>query len=285
MTDYVAITPARDEEQLLPGLISSLLSQDVRPKLWIVLDDGSSDRTPEILDRAAGDHPWIEVHHLPRNRPRAAGGESIIMQFLPREVWGRYDFVLRLDADLTFDKDLTRVLIREFSRDPHLGIAGATLLEPSEKHWRELRQPAFHTHGAVKMYSRACFAAIGGLEAGLGWDTIDEACAMMNGFRTRHFRHIRAFHHRPQGRAGGRWIGRVNAGRAAYQAGYSPLFMLARAAIKTLQPPFSASGVAMLAGFFEGYLARQPRAASLELVRFVREQQLRRLLLKESLWR
>ncbi len=84
MTAYVAITPARDEEQFLPDLISSLLSQDIRPQLWIVLDDGSSDRTPEILDRAAGDHPWIEVHHLPRSRSRAAGGESIIMQHLPR---------------------------------------------------------------------------------------------------------------------------------------------------------------------------------------------------------
>ena len=201
MTNYVAITPARDEEQLLPGFISSLLSQDIGPKLWIVLDDGSSDRTPEILDRAAGDHSWIEVHHLPRNRPRAAGGESIIMRFLPREVWELSDFILRLDADLTFCKDLARLLMREFAREPKLGIAGATLLEPSAQGWQELRQPSFHTHGAVKMYSRACFAAIGGLAAGLGWDTIDEACAMMKGFRTRHFRHIRAFHHRPQGRA------------------------------------------------------------------------------------
>ncbi len=285
MTDYVAITPARDEEQYLPGLISSLLSQDIHPQLWIVLDDGSSDRTAEILDRAAGDHRWIEVHHLPRNRPRAAGAETIVRQFLPREVWSRHDFVLRLDADLTFGKDLARLLIREFSRDSRLGIAGATLLEPCANGWQELRQPAFHTHGAVKMYSRACFAGIGGLKAGLGWDTIDEACAMMQGFRTRHFRHVRAYHHRPQGRAGGRWTGRINAGRAAYEAGYSPLFMLARAAIKTIQPPLSANGIAMLAGFLEGYLERRPRAASPELMKFVREQQVRRLLLKESLWR
>jgi poly-beta-1,6-N-acetyl-D-glucosamine synthase len=285
MNDYVSITPARDEEQHLPGLITSLASQDIRPKLWIVLDDGSSDRTPEILDRAAGDHPWIEVHHLPRDRPRAAGGESIIMQFLPRELWECFDFVLRLDADLSFGKEMSRLLLREFEREPRLGIAGAVLLEPTPDGWCEVRQPVFHTRGAVKMYSRACFSAIGGLEAGLGWDTIDEARAMMAGFRTRHFRHIRARHHRPQGQAGGRWKSRVAAGRAAYQIGYSPLFLLARAAGKSLQPPFALGGAALLAGYLEGYVARRPRAASPELVRFVRDQQLRRLMLRESLWR
>ncbi len=285
MIDYVAITPARDEEQYLPGLISSLASQDIRPRLWIVLDDGSSDRTPDILDRAAGDHPWIDVHHLPRNRPRAAGGESIIMKFLPREVWERFDFILRLDVDLSFGNGMVRLLLREFARDRRLGLAGATLMEPTPDGWREVRMPAFHTRGAVKMYSRECFAAIGGLEAGLGWDTIDELRAMMAGFRTRHFRHICALHHRPQGNAGGRWRSKVAAGRAAYQIGYSPLFMLVRAAGTSLRRPLTLSGAALLAGFFEGYLARRPRAASPELVRFVREQQMNRLLLRESLWR
>ena len=89
--------------------------------------------------------------------------------------------------------------------------------------------PSFHTRGAAKLYSSACFAAIGGLEAGLGWDTIDEVRAMMLGFSTRNFRHIRAYHHRPQGTDGGLWQGRKAAGRAAYNVGYSPVFLMARA--------------------------------------------------------
>jgi biofilm PGA synthesis N-glycosyltransferase PgaC len=285
MNTYVAITPARDEERFLPGLISSVASQTFPPNLWVIVNDGSSDRTGEILDRAAGDHPWIEAHHLPRGGTRAAGGESVIMRFLPRGLWERFDFILRLDADLTFGPELAYLLMREFARDGGLGIAGAALLEPSPDGWREIRQPAFHTRGAIKMYSRACFAAIGGLEAGLGWDTIDEARAMMLGFRTRHFRHLRAFHHRPLGRAGGWWRHRIAQGHAAYQVGYAPLFMFARAVRKTLEPPFTLGAMALLAGFIEGYLARWPRAAAPELVRFVRAQQLRRLMLKESLWR
>ncbi len=105
MTRIVAITPARDEAALLPGLISSMISQSHRPERWIVIDDGSADRTAEIIDSAAKAYPWIEPHHLPRNRPRAAGGESVIMQFLPASEWQTWDFLLRLDADLSFAPD------------------------------------------------------------------------------------------------------------------------------------------------------------------------------------
>jgi biofilm PGA synthesis N-glycosyltransferase PgaC len=285
MNSYLAITPARDEEKLLPGLVASMVAQTVKAARWIIIDDGSADATGAIIDQAARKHSWIEPHHLPLNQPRAAGGESIIMRFLPTETWGRYDFILRLDADLSFRPNFVELLLAEFARDPLLGVAGATLYEPSDAGWREIRAPRFHTRGAVKMYSRACFAAIGGLEGGLGWDTIDEARAMMLGFRTRSFRHICALHHRPQGGAGSIWRARLAAGRAAYRAGYSPIFMFARATRQSLARPILLGGALMLAGYFEGYLRRWPKAASPELVRFIRGQQLRRLLLVRSSWR
>jgi hypothetical protein len=135
------------------------------------------------------------------------------------------------------------------------------------------------------MYSRKCFQAIGGLEPGLGWDTIDETHALMLGYRTWSFRHIRALHHRPQGQASGPIRARLALGRAAYYAGYSPAFMMVRAVRRSLAfPPLMAS-VLMLAGFFEGYLRHWPRPATPELIKFVRRQQIRRLLMMESLWR
>ncbi|MGZ6252727.1 MAG: glycosyltransferase family 2 protein [Candidatus Binataceae bacterium] len=208
MKRYIAITPARDEERLLPRLLVSMVAQTRRPERWIVIDDGSTDRTGEILDRAAHYHPWIEPQHLPRGGARAPGGESVIMRFLPREAWEGYDAILRLDADLTFKPQFAELLLAEMEKDPRLGIAGPTLYETQGARWCEIPAPSFHTRGAAKLYSSACFAAIGGLEAGLGWDTIDEVRAMMLGFGTRNFRHIRADHHRPQGAAGGLWQGR-----------------------------------------------------------------------------
>jgi cellulose synthase/poly-beta-1,6-N-acetylglucosamine synthase-like glycosyltransferase len=284
MTNYLAVTPARDEERLLPGLIRSLAAQKYRPTRWIIIDDGSSDSTAEIADQAAARYPWIEVHHLARNRPRAPGGESVVMRFLSGESLPHYDFILRLDADLTFDPDFMELLLAEFDRDPVLGIAGPVLYEEHQGRWHEIRVPSFHIRGAAKVYSRQCFAAIGGLEAGLGWDTVDEAHAMMLGFRTRSFPHIRAYHLRPQGAAGGAWRARLAAGRAAYLAGYSPLFMIARALRNSIAWPPFAGGMLMLAGFTEGYLRRWPRSVTPDLIRFVRRQQVRRLFLLESLW-
>lgn len=282
---FIAITPARDEENFLPRLIASMAAQTLQPARWIIIDDGSTDGTAQILDVAAQIHPWIDVKHLPVGRERLPGGESILMQFLPKEVWQDYDAILRLDADLSFKPDFAELLATEFARDPKLGIAGSTLFEPEGTEWREIRTPSFHTRGAVKMYSRACFEAIGGLSSGLGWDTIDEALAMMLGFKSRSFRHVRAYHHRPQGSAGGYLKGNLAAGRAAYNVGYHPLFLMMRAAKRGLSWPPVIGGIYLLAGYLEGYFRRLRKTASPELVKFIRRQQLRRLLMMESVWR
>ncbi len=282
---FIAITPARDEEKLLPGVIASMTAQTLRPERWIVIDDGSTDASGDMLDQAAMRHPWIDPKHLPVRRERMAGGESILMQFLPEREWKDYDAILRIDADISFKPDFCELLATEFKRDPALGIAGATLFEPEASAWREIRSPRFHTRGAVKMYSRECFKAIGGLSSGLGWDTLDEASAMMLGFKSRSFRHIRAYHHRPQGAAGGYLRGHIAAGRAAYNVGYHPLFLMIRAAKHGLAWPPVVGGVFLLGGYVEGYLRRNRKIASPELIKFIRKQQLRRLLMMESVWR
>lgn len=284
MSRYVAITPAKDEEKFLPALISSMAHQTATPSRWIVIDDGSTDTTASILDDAAAQYPWIEVHHLAPKAIRGEGGESVVMRFLPNAVWEEYDYIFRLDADLSFGPEMISELLAEFSRDNSLGIAGPTLYEPDGGEWKEMPVPRFHTRGAAKLYSHACFSAIGGLETGLGWDTIDEAHAMMRGFKSRSFRHIRAFHHRPQGNATGAWKSRLAAGRAAYRIGYSPLFMFVRAMRNAAERPLIIGGMLMLAGYLRGYLRSTP-TSSPELIRFVRRQQLRRLFWMESQWR
>ncbi len=293
MKSYIVVTPARDEEKLLPQIIASMTRQTCLPTRWIVIDDGSADATPAILDAAAAAHPWIDPQHLARNRPRAPGGESVVMQFIPLSTAENYDYVLRLDADLTFEPDFAESMLAEFDRDPKLGIAGPTLWEPSgdasaqsssAQAWHEIAMPAFHTRGAAKMYSRDCFRAIGGLDAEIGWDTLDEARAMMLGYRTQSFRHIKARHHRPQGAASG-WKARIAAGESAYKVGYSPLFMIARAARQTFASPFPFAGALLMGGYLKGYVQRGRRSAGPELIKFIRQQQMRRLLLRDSLWR
>jgi biofilm PGA synthesis N-glycosyltransferase PgaC len=284
-TTYLAITPARDEESFLPGLIESMAAQTRPPLLWILIDDGSRDATGRLMDDAAARYPWIRVHHILRDGPRDPGGEGVIMKYLPEADRNRVDFIFRVDADISFGPNLAESLMWEFVRNPKLGIASAVLYEPSADGWRMAGGPGFHTRGATKMYSRECFRAIGGLTSGLGWDTIDEAKAAMLGFTTRSFAHIRARHHRPAGAAGG-WVrAGLAPGIAAYQAGYSPLFMLARAAYKVVEKPYGLRAALLLAGYFQGYLRGESRAADPTLIRFIRRHQHRRLMGLQTIWR
>src|SRR6202171_4338897 len=143
MDRYIAITPARDEEQFLPGLIASMAAQTRLPERWIVIDDGSADGTAQLLDEAARQHRWIEPIHLPRNSPREAGGGSGGMQFRPRDCWQNGDFILRLDADLSFEPNFVELMQKEFVKNPKLGIAGARLYEPISDGW----------HGVAELHS------------------------------------------------------------------------------------------------------------------------------------
>ena len=281
---YIAITPARDEEAFLPDMIASMVAQALVPTRWIIIDDGSEDRTGEIIDKAAQQYSWIDAKHLPRGRKREPGGESVIMRFLPKSLWQDVDYIVRFDSDLLFEGDYIERLLAECERDPKLGIVSGCLIEPVGGEWQLNQIPSFHTRGPSKIYSRACFEAIAPLDSGLGWDTIDEVKAMMHGFRTRNFRNITAYHRRTTGSAQGILRGRYFQGTTAYYVGYSPLFALARAARMMFTPPFVKGAAAFLGGFYSGYLYRQPQVDDPQLIKFIRDQQIRRLTFRDSVW-
>jgi hypothetical protein len=86
------------------------------------------------------------------------------------------------------------------------------------------------------------------------------------------------------GAADGRWRVLSAGGKAAYHAGYSPLFIAARAARRALSGPFVLGGILLISGYAAAYLRAERPAAEPELVRFVRRQQLRRLFFRDTLW-
>ncbi len=283
--DYTAVTPAYNEEALLPNLIRSMTAQTLKPKRWIIINDGSTDRTAGIIDRAAAEYPWIEAYHLPIRRERAPGGESAVMRCLRERSWSDCDFLFRVDADVTFEPDYVALLMAEFKQNPKLGIAGGTLHEHRKGRWIAASTPEFDASGPSKIYSRECFQAIGGIEGEQGWDTVDEMRALMLGFETRGFRHVRTYHHRPMQSASGNWRGQMHRGEAAYNAGYSPMFMLARSLRHLFTKPWMMGGALMLIGYLRPWLRRRPMLADPELVRFTRAQQRRRLMFAKTLWR
>ena len=284
---YVLISIVRDEEPFLPETIRSVVSQSRLPLGWFVLDDGSADRTAAILADAAAAHSWIRVTTDARRERRSAGeatsnGFNRLAADALRLAPGA---IVKIDGDMSFEPDYFDRLLREMEADPRLGIVGGRALEPHRNgSWGLVRIPAYHVHGATKVYRAECLEQIGPLVSGPGWDTADIIRARLAGWTTRSLADVRFRHLRVTGKAAGRLRNLWVKGRAAYRLGYSPLFALARALRNMVRVPYVLGGVAFLMGFASGYGASETRLLGPEeIVRF-RRQQMRALLGRRSWW-
>ncbi len=285
---YIVITPIRNEEANIGRTIDSIAAQKVRPTRWVLVNDGSSDRTAAIADAAAARHNWITaVHRADRGFRKSGAGviEAFYDGYL--KIQGTpWDFLVKLDGDLSFDPDYFAKCFQQFELDSKLGIGGGTIcLQVDGAPVVETPgDPVFHVRGATKIYRRACWEAIGGLVRSPGWDTIDEMKANMLGWRTHTFKEVVLIQHRPTGRAESVWKDWVKNGLANYMTGYHPLFMLLKCLKRSWRRPVLVSASGLAWGFLGGYLRRLPRAAGPELIRYVRREQVKRLLLRPSLW-
>jgi biofilm PGA synthesis N-glycosyltransferase PgaC len=285
---YIIIVPARNEEANLRGTIASVVAQTVRPHRWIIVNDGSTDQTGTIADEAARIYPWISVvHRADRGFRRNGGGVMDTFydgfKLVESEQW---DYLVKLDGDLTFAPDYFEKCLERFERDPSLGIGGGTIcIETGTGVEVESKgDPAFHVRGATKIYRRACWDAIGGLLRETGWDTLDEVKANMLGWHTFTFKELRLIHHRHTGGADGSWKNWVKNGRANYVVGYHPLFMFCKCARRLFERPYVVGGVGLLYGFLSGYVLRAKSIEEPEVIRYLRRQQMRRLFFQSSIW-
>ena len=163
---YVIISPVRDEEANLALIIESVLRQTVQPKEWVIVDDGSTDLTASIAHSYAREHDWIKVCHRDNRGFRKSGGGVVDAfndgyRLLSFNEW---DFIVKLDGDLSFGPEYFQSCFHAFQGDWRLGIAGGTIFNVIKGQEYRENCPAFHVRGATKIYRRACWDAIGG-----GW--------------------------------------------------------------------------------------------------------------------
>jgi biofilm PGA synthesis N-glycosyltransferase PgaC len=285
---YIVITPVRNEEKYLPGTIQCMAGQTILPAQWLLIDDGSTDDTGRILDEAAARFKWITVIHR-KDRGFRQAGSGVMQAFYEgyRAVGSQaWQFLVKLDGDLTFSKDYFENCFKRFAANPKLGIAGGLIcsevngvLEAESK-----IDPAFHVRGATKIYRRECWDQIGGLITAPGWDTVDEVKANMVGWSTCTFSDLPLVHHRPAGMAYGQWSNVFKNGRANYVAGYHPLFMFVKCLRRTIEKPYLIEACGLWAGFVSGYLKRIPQVPDPGVIKYFRQQQINRLLGRKSLW-
>jgi len=287
MTRYVIITPARDEEEHIQATLESICDQTVRPAEWMIVDDGSSDRTGAIIDHYSAQFPWIRAIHRPDRGFRKAGG-GVVDAFnegyrsLRCNDW---DFIVKLDGDLRFAPDYFQRCFEHFRRHPQLGIGGGEIYHDLGHELKLEACPRFHVRGATKIYRRACWHAIGGLWAGAGWDTIDEVKANMLGWKTRTFEDLPLVHLRPTGAAEGRLRDCVKHGLVCYTCGYHPLFVLVSCLYRVVRKPYLLGSLAITWGFLKAHFTHTSRLEDRQLTSYLRLQQLRRLCGLESIWR
>jgi poly-beta-1,6-N-acetyl-D-glucosamine synthase len=285
---YVVITPVRNEAAFVDRTIESMAAQTLRPQQWVIVDDGSTDGTSRILETAAGQHAWVTVVTRADRGSRKSGG-GVVEAFydgysaLDQASW---DFLVKLDGDLTFGSDYFARCLAHFDQDPRLGIGGGTVcvVDGGQTRIDSPGDPPFHVRGATKIYRHACWDQISPLVRAPGWDTIDEVKANMHGWHTRTFPELTVMQQRATGGVDGAWRNWFKNGVANYVTGYHPAFMLAKCVRRSWARPRVVAAIALWSGFCWGYVKRQPRVDDVFALRYLRRQQLLRLMSRPSIY-
>jgi glycosyltransferase involved in cell wall biosynthesis len=274
------ITPARNEARFIGATIESVVSQTVRPRTWVIVSDGSTDGTDDIIKTHAARHPWIRYVRRPEHAERHFAAKVRCFNSGYAALAGEaYDVIGNLDADITFDADYFEFLLARFAEDARLGVAGTPFVEGQQSY--DYRFTSLeHVSGACQLFRRECFEEIGGYVpvAGGGIDWIAVTTARMKGWRTRTFRDRVCHHHRPMGTAtAGRFHALYKLGRQDYFLGGHPLWEVCRAAFQATRAPYGVGGLVLLAGYMRALAGAMERQVSDDLMRFHRGEQLQRL--------
>jgi glycosyltransferase involved in cell wall biosynthesis len=278
---YVLITSARNEEDYIEKTIASVVHQTVVPEKWIIVSDGSTDRTDEIVRQYSTRFHFIELMRRDTRGERSYQSQKEARTDAVKRLENTpYEFIGCLDADLSFGPDYYERLMEHFRDNPRLGIAGGQLTDCcNNKKYRDFSSRT-SVPGGVQFFRRNCYEEIGGFTP-LAYGKVDavaEITARMKGWETRSFPELTVLHYRRVGTEGKSiWKTRFHEGKAEYLIGYHPLFHLARAFQRLVQKPYILGSVIRTGGFFWACLREPKRDVTEDFVRFVQAEEMHKL--------
>ena len=278
--NYVLITPARNEADFIELTIKSVLAQTVRPVRWVIVNDGSTDATAEIVSNYASVHSWIEMIQMPERQERHFGGKAhAVAAGRQRVAPLEFEVIGNLDADVSFEPDYFEFLMTRFAENPKLGVAGTAFLEGNLSYNYEM-VGIEHVSGMIQLFRRQCFEAIGGYSAVKtgGIDLMAVLTARTKGWETRTFTEKSFVHHRSQGGAlhtglRGRWY----MGRKDYLLGNHPVWEFFRSFYQMQYRPYVIGGLLVLVSYFWHLVRRVERTMPRELIELRQSDQMKRL--------
>jgi glycosyltransferase involved in cell wall biosynthesis len=274
------VTPARNEALFIEQTIQSVVAQTIHPLRWVIVSDGSTDGTDDIVSRYAAKYSWLELLRMPEHRDRQfAAKVHCFNAGFGRLKSLNYDIVGNLDADITFEPKYFEFLLGKFASDAQLGVAGTPFVEDNATY--DFRYANIeHVSGACQLFRRKCFEDVGGYipikGGGIDWTAVTSA--RMRGWKTRTFVEMVCHHHRKMGTGNSNLVmAMFKHGRKDYYLGGHPLWQTFRSVFQMSRKPYVIGGLMLFIGYWWALLCRMERPISSELLRFHRNEQKARL--------
>jgi poly-beta-1,6-N-acetyl-D-glucosamine synthase len=279
---YVLLTAAHNEEAFIERTMTSVLAQTVLPLRWVIVSDGSTDKTDETVESYASQHPFISFLKLTRPPGRSFGSKGIALEKGCKLLQGiSYEFIGNLDADVVLEPSYFETLVSYFKRDPQLGLAAGFIYE---EHGGEFRSRASNRVDSVphaaQLVRRACYEAIQGYATFKygGEDWYAQQCAKMNGWHAEAIPTLKVFHERHTGTAGSRLGHQFRLGRLDYSFGSDPLFEFVKCMVRLSEKPLLFGALTRFLGFTWSSLSLEERPVSKEFMDFLRSEQRAKIL-------
>ena len=277
---YVLVTPARNEAAFIELTLKSLVAQTVKPLRWIIVSDGSTDGTDDIVKKYAADYPWVELLQMPERQERHFAGKAAAVNAGCERLAGlQYEVIGNLDADVSFDDDYFAFLMSKFAENPKLGVGGTSFREGDLVYNYDF-VGIEHVSGMCQMFRRECFEEIGGyhgVKSG-GIDLIAVLSARAKGWETRTFLEKSFIHHRVQGTALHAGLReKIHIGRKDYLLGNHPAWELFRSVYQMQRKPYVVGGLLILGAYMWNLVRGVEKSIPAELMALRRKEQVTRL--------
>jgi biofilm PGA synthesis N-glycosyltransferase PgaC len=278
--NYLLISPCRNEADFMKQTLDSVVAQSIQPKLWVIVDDGSTDETPSILTDYASRYPFIKIVTR-KNRGHRSVGPGVIEAFyagFDSVDSSQFDFICKLDLDLIMPPRYFEILIQRMNENPRIGTCSGKPYYVDKNSGNLISEGCGDENsiGASKFYRRQCFEQIDGFVRQVMWDGIDGHRCRQLGWIAISWDEpdLRFTHLRPMGSSQQNiFVGRMRHGFGQYFMGTGMIYMLASALYRMARPPYVIGGLAMFWGYLNSLLKGVPKFEDEELVKFIRKYQ------------